>query len=194
MKTLFVNSCPRGGDSRTLALAQGFLGRLAKTEITVHDLNEMQLLPIDASSLARREALCNACDWDDPLVRPAAAFAEADLIVIAAPYWDLSFPSMLKVWVEHMWVRNLTFHYENDRCVGHCRAARCVYITTSGSPIGANDWGTGYMRAVMEALGVKAFSAVKAEGLDLDGVDVAGILAAAERDVDRLAEQINLSE
>ena len=164
MKVLFVNSCPRGEDSRTLRIAGALLDalRAGGAEIAVQDLNTMGLRSIDAPELAMREPLCDAHAWDDPFLAPAVAFQQADAVVIAAPYWDLSFPSILKVWVEHMWVRNLTFRYENDRCVGLCRAAKCVYVTSSGSPIGDNDWGTGYIRAVMDALGVKETLAVKA--------------------------------
>ena len=190
MKVLFVNSCPRGEDSRTLALARTFLDALGDAEIICHDLPAMALPPIDSALLDRREALCNAHAWEAPFLRPAVDFVQADMIVIAAPYWDLSFPSMLKVWVEHMWVRNLTFHYENDRCVGHARAKQCIYVTTSGSPIGANDWGTGYISAVMDALGVGAFRALKAEALDLDTSDPAAILAKAKEQAIRLAGEI----
>jgi len=190
MRVLFVNSCPRGKDSRTLKLAVSFLHALKGVEMIEHDLNTMGLESLNAASLARREAICNACDWEQEMVLPAREFCQADLVVIAAPYWDLSFPAMLKTWVEHMWVRNLTFHYDETGCVGHCRAKGCVYITTSGSPIGDNDWGTGYIRAVMEALGVKSFAAVKAEGIDIDGCDVAAVLAAAEQEAVALAESI----
>lgn len=190
MKVLFVNCCPRGEASRTLALARRFLGGLKAAEIITHDLCSMNLPPVNAEILSRRETVCDARDWNNPIVQPAVEFVRADLIVIAAPYWDLSFPSMLKIWVEHMWVRNLTFHYEHDTCIGHCRASHCVYITTSGSPVGENDWGTGYIRAVMKALGVKEFHAIKAEGIDLDGADVAEILAAAAHEAALLAEEI----
>ena len=191
MRVLFVNSCPRGYESRTLKLAVTFLNRLQGAEIIEHDLNTMGLQAIDKATLVRREQLCDARDWVDPFLAPAMEFQQADLVVIAAPYWDLSFPSVLKTWVEHMWVRNLTFHYDETGCVGHCRAKRCVYITTSGSPIGDNDWGTGYIRAVMQALGIPGFDTIKAEGIDIDGCDVAAVLAEAEKTAGNLAECIN---
>lgn len=192
MRVLFVNSCPRGEESRTLRLARAFLDHLPGAEIIVHDLPCMGIKPMDGETLALREPICDARAWDDPFVAPAVQFQQADMVVIAAPYWDLSFPSMLKVWVEHMWVRNLTFHYEDDRCVGMCRAEKCVYITTSGSPIGENDWGTVYIRAVMEALGVKGFAAIKAEALDLDSTDTEAILSEAETRAIALAKEVRI--
>ena len=44
----------------------------------------------------------------------AKDFAEADVIVVAAPYWDLSFPSILKVFFEHINVLKLVFDYSDN--------------------------------------------------------------------------------
>ena len=53
-----------------------------------------------------------ACgDYRDPLFRYAKQFAQAADIVVAAPYWDLSFPSILKVYLEQICVTGLTFQY-----------------------------------------------------------------------------------
>lgn len=183
MKALFVNACVRGKDSRTLHLAEVFLNAL-KAEcpdvcITEHDLPHMGLMPVDAETLARKESMCDARAWQEPYLAPAVAFQQADVVVIAAPYWDMSFPSILKIWVENMYVRNLTFRYENDQSVGLCQGREAVYLTTAGSPIGQHDWGTGYIRDVMQVLGIPGFTAIKAETLDLAGRDVCAIMSAA---------------
>ena len=45
---------------------------------------------------------------------------KADEIVIGAPYWDLSFPAALKVYIEHVSVCDIAFHYTEDaQCEGH---------------------------------------------------------------------------
>lgn len=194
MKLLFVSACARGAESRTLRLARAILDELKQaspdTAVTEHDLPAMGLKPIGAKELALREPLCDARDWSHPFLRPAAEFQQADAVLIAAPYWDLSFPSMLKVWVENVYVRNLTFHYVHDKCVGLCRGKETVYITTAGSPIGDNDWGAGYMRAVLRSLGIEGFATVKAEGIDLDGCDVAAVMAKAEVDARQAARTL----
>ena len=185
MNLLFVDACVRGDASRTRRLADAFLEEcrrlLPGLTVTVHDLSAMNLCPIDAETLAMKEALCDRRAWDDPFLKPAVQFQAADVVVIAAPYWDLSFPSRLKVWVENVYVRNLTFRYEDDRCIGLCRGRESVYLTTAGSPIGKNDWGTGYMQAVLTMLGIPGFTAVKAEALDLDGRDAEAIMTEAEQ-------------
>lgn len=183
MNALFVNACVRGADSRTLLLARVFLDALKKEipglHITEQNLSFMSLSPIDADTLAKREALCDAHAWRNPFLAPAVDFQQADVVIIAAPYWDMSFPSMLKIWVEHMYVRNLTFRYINDQSVGLCRGREAVYLTTAGSPIANHDWGTGYIRDVMQVLGIPGFTAIKAEALDLAGRDVQAIMQDA---------------
>ena len=192
MKILFVNACPRGNESRTLQLAQAFLESVRcaapDTEVVTHELTRMGLLPFDAARLARRETVCDARNWDDPLVSAAVEFQAADAVVIAAPYWDLSFPSILKIWVENMYVRNLTFYYENDHPVGLCRGRESIYITTAGSPIGENDWGAMYMKAVLTTLGIPGFSSIRAEALDLETTDTEAVMAEASKRAVRAAQ------
>lgn len=194
MKVLFVNACIRGADSRTLHLAQVFLHTLKaeclEASITEHNLSRMGLLPVDAETLSRKETLCDAHAWNENYLAPAVAFQQADVVVFAAPYWDMSFPSLLKIWVENMYVRNLTFRYEKDQSVGLCQGREAVYLTTAGSSIGNHDWGTGYIRDVMQVLGIPGFTAIKAEALDLAGRDVEAIMQAACQEAERQAKAL----
>lgn len=189
MRVLFVNACVRGELSRTLRLARTFLAHLQAEApgctLLTHDLPTMGLRPMDAETLAMKEALCDAHAWQHPLLRPALEFATSDAVVIAAPYWDLSFPSLLKVWVEHMYVRNLTFVYRHDQPVGLCRGKAAAYLVTAGSPMAGHDWGRAYLRDVLQTLGVPGFCSFAAEGLDLAGADAEGLLRRAEEEIAR---------
>ena len=78
-------------------------------------------------------------------------------------------------------MRNLTFRYTPEgEPVGLAQGKQAVYITTAGSPVGENDWGAGYMRAVLTTLGIPEFRSIRAEGIDIQGWDVQGILRQAE--------------
>lgn len=193
VRLLFVDCCPRGGASRTLRLCRAFLDEAGQAlrglETETEALTAGSLLPLDADRLAERERRCDARDWRDPMFRAARALQRADAVLIGAPYWDLSFPSMLKVWVENVYVRNLTFRYEADRCSGLCTGKAVVYLTTAGSPIGENDWGAGYIHAVLDSLGIHGFVRYAAEGLDLADADPAAIMDRAEAEVRCLAKQ-----
>ena len=51
-----------------------------------------------------------------------------------------------------------------------------VYITTSGGYIGDKDFGTDYVRGVADMFEIGRFDVIKAEGLDIEGIDVDAVL------------------
>lgn len=126
MTTLFVNACARE-ESRTLSLCRAYLeGNPAVEEVRLFERN---LVPFDWKMVEERVALIEKADWGDSMFDLAKQFAAADEIVIGAPYWDLSFPAVLKVYIEHVTVNGIVFHYtEEGRPEGLCKAKRpCVY-------------------------------------------------------------------
>ncbi|MBR4459325.1 MAG: NAD(P)H-dependent oxidoreductase [Clostridia bacterium] len=192
MELLYVNACPRGEVSRTRRLAEALLARLKTAlpdlTVTVHDLPSMGLRDVSAARLAEKEDLCDAHAWEDSSLRAGRELQRADAVLIAAPYWDLSFPSVLKVWVENIWVRNLTFVYRDDRPVGLVSGRAAVYLTTAGSRTAGHDWGTLYIEDVLRTLGIPEFLAVKAEALDLAGSDTEKIMGRGLADAVRAAD------
>lgn len=156
--------------------------------VVTRRLGGMRLMPLDGEAFARREALIDRRAFDDPLFAPARDLLRADAVVVAAPYWDLMFPAMLKAYIEHVFIREMTFCYREDECIGLCHASRALYLTTAGSPIGTRDFGAEYLREALAMLGVTGFESVAAEGLDLAGADVDAILAEAARKAAAVAE------
>ena len=68
----------------------------------------------------------------------ARTFAAADEVVIAAPYWDMSFPASLKLYVEQLCVNKLTFCYnEKGMPCGLTNVKKAIYFTTAGGYIGS---------------------------------------------------------
>lgn len=182
---LFINACVRPG-SRTLLLARHALEKLGGTVEEV-ELSKAELRPLELASLREREALLAAGDYGAPAFRYARQFAAADTIVVAAPYWDLSFPAALKVYFENVMISGLTFDYTPEGVpVGLCRAGRLVYVTTAGGPILRPDHGFGYVRSLAETFfGIRQVQRFSAEGLDIVGADVEGLLARALAEIDR---------
>ena len=134
-KILFVNACPREG-SRTLELANYALSKL-EGKVTQLPLFEENLLPLNAKTLALRYKMIAAGKYDHPVFKYARQFIEADRIVLAAPFWDLSFPSVVKVYVEYLMALGLTFGYtEEGLPKGNCNARQLVLISTAGGPVG----------------------------------------------------------
>ncbi len=186
MNILFVNACPRK-DSRTQLLAKYLLSKLKGT-VRERNLAKTSLLPLTDETITLRENLVRQGDFDHPLLALAKEFADADTLVIAAPFWDLSFPTLLKLYIEHINIVGVTFAYRADgRPYGLCKAKRLYYVTTAGGPIVNAAYGYGYVQALAKNFYAIADTyCIKAENLDVDGADVAGILSHAKHDIDTL--------
>ena len=180
---LYINACCRDG-SRTNELAQCLLGRL-NGDVQFVNLYEEDICPIDAELLSKRDSLVKDGQTDDKLLTLAKQFAAADTIVVAAPYWDLMFPSILKVYLENITVCGITFRYsEKGIPQSLCNAKNLYYVTTAGGFIGENNFGFDYVKALatgfFEISNVRFYSA---EGLDIYGADVADIIQKAKENI-----------
>ena len=95
---LFINACVRR-ESRTKHLADTLLSKQTEPYEEVN-LNTIDFPTADEDFLSRRDRLIDRGDFSDPMFELARQFAEAEDIVIAAPFWDLSFPAALKQYFE----------------------------------------------------------------------------------------------
>ena len=175
---LYVNCCIRP-DSRTDRLARALLRRL-DGPVKERKVRQLGLKPLSLETLDRRTALIEAGDYADPMFDLAREFAAADQIVIAAPYWDLSFPAELKVYLENIYVTGIVSEYdETGRPRGLCRGEKLWYVTTAGGPY-EPAYSYGFLRDLARNyLGIPKTELVKAEFLDIVGNDPEAILASA---------------
>ena len=182
-KILFVNSCARP-NSRTYELAQHLLNCL-EGKIAQVNLYQSNVCPIDSGALEKRTENIQKGNFSIAEFDYAKQFAEADIIVIAAPFWDLSFPSVLKIYFENITVSGVTFEYsEKGRPVSKCKAKKLYYITTSGGYIGNNNFGFDYVKALAENFfGIFDISFYAAEGLDIFGADVKEIMDESKKKI-----------
>ena len=177
MSILFINACIRN-DSRTFVLAKNVMKDM-DGEIVEVNLNIENIPPLNRELLEKHEQLISSGNTDDPMLRYAKQFAEADEIVIAAPFWDLSFPSLLKIYIEQITVSGITFKYIDGRPVGLCKAKRLTYITTSGGPI-FDDFGYAYVKTLAQRFyGIEKAKAVRAMNLDVDMISAEELLEKA---------------
>jgi len=195
MKLLFVDCCisQRGAESRTRILADAFLKAFAEkhpdAEIeTVSQETMLALQPFDAQRLNEREALANAGKFDAPMFDLARQFKEADAVVVAAPYWDLCYPTALRTYIEHISCVGLAYHYEMDGVHGDCNAQRLVYLTTGGDFEHEDSLGVMHWRQLCGLFGIGAFDYVFAGGMDIDPAMTAELLEKACDLAKKLAE------
>ena len=176
---LLINACVRE-KSRTWRLTEALLKTLSG-EIQEVKLAEMRFPTADGEFLKRRDALIAEERWEDPLFSPARQFAAADTVVVAAPYWDLSFPAALKQYFEQINVLGITFRYTPEGMPEPlCRAKKLYYVTTAGGVFVPDEFGFGYVRCLSESFyGIREFEYLKAVGLDVEGADEEKILREA---------------
>jgi len=179
---LYVNACVRK-ESRTRSLAEKLLAKLGRPVEELR-LEEIAFPAVSEEYLNVRDRLISEEAFQDPLFDLARQFSEADDIVIAAPYWDLSFPATLKQYLEQITVAGIIFKYSEEGIpVGLCRAKRLFYVTTAGGFYAPEDYGFGYVKALAQNYyGIQDVRKIEALGLDIDGADVNAIMAdAADR-------------
>lgn len=180
---LFINACARP-QSRTLALAIR-AAKIVSDRCQMLNLYEEGFKPLDYNALSKREKAIKNTDFSDSMFRFAKQFSEADEIIIAAPYWDLSFPAILKCYLETICVNGITFRY-NEKGIpeGLCNAKKLIYLTTAGGFVPENNYGYNYIKQLCTDLfGIKDTVYIKAEGLDIQGADIEGILKSAEKEI-----------
>ena len=183
-KLLYVDACVNRGTSRTERLAQALLGRLMAQgdwELETVVLEDEALQPLTGQLVLKRSEGTAANDFSHPVFSYAKQFAQADAVVFAAPYWDFSFPSMLKVYLELLCAQGVTFNYSDEGVpTGLVRAGKAYYVTTSGGYIGEHDFGFAQVKAICQMFfGIPDVQAFKAEGLDIVTNDVETIMAEA---------------
>ena len=184
-KILYINACvKRDVASRTNRLAQAYIKKVLEFQACIVStlyLEDTVMQPLSGKTLAEREKAIAENDFSGAAFALARNFAAADEVVIAAPYWDLSFPASLKLYIEQLCVNKLTFYY-NEKGIpcGLTNIKKVVYLTSSGGYIGNNNFGFDYIKGVFSTLfGITDIAFFSAEGLDIYGNDPEKILSTA---------------
>lgn len=194
MNILYINATIKP-NSRTNRLAQRVLGKL-DGHIKEIVLTEENIPPLDFATLEHRTSMINEYNFEDPIFYYAREYASADTIVIAAPYWDLSFPAVLKNYIENINIPELVFKYgEDEKPIGLCNAKDLIYITTAGGKITSDEYGYGYIKELAQKFhGIKNVHYISAEKLDMRDSNIEEILQKAENKIDKMFKSENINE
>ncbi len=173
-RLLWVNACMRGeGVSRTDGLCRVFLENWKKQnpdgQVIERNLTGGTMPLLTGALAVERDKAVEEGRMESPLLEIAQEFAQADSVVIGAPYWDLSFPAALKVYLEWASTLNVTFHYPHGKMEGMCRADKLLYITTGGGKVEGQNFGFDYVKALAAMLGISDSRCVFAEMTDAIG-------------------------
>ena len=164
-KLMVIDSCMREG-SRTRRILRAAMEVLSgRYDVETVDVNALALPPVTPETLAERSSGV----VPEETVAVARRIASADRLVIAAPFWDMSFPAALKAFFENMSLFGVTFTDNGRTCEGLCRCRRVMYITTRGMDIetgSARDQGSSYIGALSSLWGLGEVITVAAWNLD----------------------------
>lgn len=165
-KLLYIDSCIRNELSRTKRIATPIIEKLSERyEVETITINDLELNPVQFDEYSRRKdgivsekAIC----W-------ANKIKNADRIVIAAPFWDMSIPAALKTFFELCSLFGVTFDSDDKTCFGLCRAENVMFITTRGMKIETGEpleQATPYLKALFWLWGIKGFETVARSNFD----------------------------
>lgn len=166
MKKLFyVDACLREG-SNTKKIADALILKLSER----YDIETVRLSEY-SFPVVKNDILNDRANGIVPeeYVLMARKLAEADRLVIAAPFWDMSFPSALKVFLENMSLFNVTFASNEKECYGLCKAEKVLYVTTRGMNINTGDemeQATPYIKALGKLWGLGELHVIAACNMD----------------------------
>ena len=165
MKYLIIDACARK-ESRTKKLYQEYIKNI-KGDISIINLYDLDIKPLDEYLLNKRDKLIFNNNFDDDLFKYAKEFKNADYIIVAAPYWDLSFPSILKIYFENISISGLTFTYDNGIPKGLCKCNELLYLSTCGGYVN-NNLGYEYIKELVKMFGINNTKYFQIDGLDID--------------------------
>lgn len=169
-KLVIIDSCMRA-ESRTRRILNAAREVLStRYDIEIIDVNAAGLLPLTPEGLEERTSGI----VPEQTLSLAKTIAAADRLVVAAPFWDMSFPATLKAFFENMSLYGVTFEDNGHTCVGLCKCKKVMYITTRGMDIetgSPREQGSSYLMALSMLWGLGEVTTVAAKNLDYLSTD-----------------------
>lgn len=169
-KILFINSCYNYEKSRTLYLTNKLFEKFdidSKFDFEEIRLKDLHLLPLSEEKLKLRFDLANKHLFDMDMLTYSKKILSADIVVIAAPFYDFSYPSILKLFIENISMPNLMYNYTNEGYQGYARGRKFIYITTRGANMpDSEDFGYLNLDRMFKLFGFKESQLIGFGGTD----------------------------
>ncbi len=169
MKVLYINANPKTMNSVTNKMADQFLDAY-KAAHPNDEITTLDLYKEDIGFLTEQDLNEMFTSKDTKMHRYAQQFAEADRYVINAPFWNLSFPAILKAYIDQIVISGVTFGYTEAGPVGFLagKGKKAVYIAARGGqysegPTVDFEYGEKYIRGILGFIGVTDFTPVLCE-------------------------------
>lgn len=127
-------------------------------------------------------------------------FISAQMYVIAAPMWSLSFPAPLKEYIDCIVQEEKTISFEKGKKPKGLlddKERAVVYIQSSGGNIpwildSIMDKGENYVAQIMKAMGIKNVQELKVDATGTTEEERENAIREAEEKIDSILDRINL--
>jgi FMN-dependent NADH-azoreductase len=191
-----ANAKPEGA-SRTYKISEKFIEAYKEShpndKIITLDLYKENIRFLSESDINTVFGPKNEDSRNNPILKYAYQFAEADKYVIAEPMWNLSIPAILKAYIDYITVTGITFKYTETGAVGLLQNKKAVNIAARGGnyseePFSMYEMGDRYLKTIFGFLGITDFTTISAENLDVMGQDIEAIFSNAIKRAKDLAK------
>lgn len=178
-KVLYVKANIKNeGESRTFKVSDSFVEEYKKNnpedEIITLDLYKENIDFLRVDDLGKLFGPKDEESKNNSILKYAYQFADADKYIIAAPMWNLSFPAILKAYIDYVSVSGITFKYTAEGPVGLLNNKKAVHIVSRGGGYDNSPYEMGdrYLRTILGFFGIKDIETIAIDNLDVMGVNV----------------------
>ncbi|GAA4308050.1 FMN-dependent NADH-azoreductase [Mucilaginibacter gynuensis] len=182
-KILHIISSPNGEKSFSTKLGNAIVEKITAANpgstVKVHDHTKNPFPHLEEATLAAfyTPAENHTAENKKALKHSDDAIAEiraADIVVIGAPLWNFSIPSVLKAWIDHIARAGVTFKYDETGAEGLIKGKKVYVAMASGAvyssgPYQAMDFVSSYLTGLLGFLGMTDLSVFRAEGVAYPG-------------------------
>jgi len=176
MEILHVSCSPRGRAAESYRLSRKIIDLLLRSEpaATVVDrvIGEGLMPHIDAGYALAQHSPMARVPHEGAIARSEALIRElerSDVVVIGTPMHNLTVPSALKAWIDHVVRARRTFHVTREGKLGTLRD-RPVFVAVSSGGIFSGERArqpnflTAYLKTVLGSIGLRDLTFFSVEG------------------------------
>jgi FMN-dependent NADH-azoreductase len=207
MKVLYINSNPKPIDqSFGLRLGRHFLNELSNqhenVEVETVNLYEENIPFIDADVLDAWGKLAAGQELSPAQVEKTVRMGElleqflsAEMYIFNTPMWNLSYPPMLKAYIDNVVIAGKTFKYSENGPIGLLGGKTAVHVQSRGGvysegPAQSFEFTNAYLQGVMAFVGITDYHHLFVEGMAATPDQAEDILADAREKASELAKEL----
>lgn len=189
------------------AFVNRFLEKYSDFQVEELDLYECHIPRLEYEYFEKRNCMIKEGDFNKldskqqdevhKIVKLTDQFKEADVYVIAAPMWSLSFPAPLKEYIDCIVMDGKTISISKDKVEGLLsdKPRGMAYIQSSGGEIpwilrAVMNRGINYIEDIMKLMGIKKFQELLVDGTGTTEEEKQEAIDKAIEKIDGIIEDI----